>query len=217
MKIGLITKKNNISKFNILFPNLNLLYLHSEIIPINKVDIILIDRFFYNDIENLIITLKNINVPIVLFNSKNKFVENILYFDLGVDDIVEESITEIELLYRIKAILKHSKSKYKFDLELKKECINNDLILNFKNHLIVTSNLTIKTTKLEFKLFYILYINKNKVVSKKILFNELYGTESTKSLNTVHICISRLKKKLCVCKSIKIDNIFGLGYKLLLE
>lgn len=72
-------------------------------------------------------------------------------------------------------------------------------------------------TNKESELLYLLFQNKNTTIERDTILNEVWGDEGDYVGRTLDVFISKLRKKLEADESIKVSNVRGVGYKLIIE
>ncbi|HRO08552.1 MAG TPA: response regulator transcription factor [Saprospiraceae bacterium] len=153
------------------------------------------------------------NVPIIFLTAKSMKEDRILGLKLGADDYmtkpfsIEELILKIEVFLRRKYVTVsindlYKIGKYSFDYR--------NLILSFND---VSRSLTQK----EADLLKMLLDHKNNVVKRSIILEKLWGHDDYFLGRSMDVFISRLRKYLADDPKIKLDNIHGVGFKLVLE
>ena len=124
-------------------------------------------------------------------------------FENGADDYVKKPFDSGELLLRIKALLRRSKPKEKRCEDLL--CIDHERLVIYED----TEELTL--SKKEFTLLVLLIENSGKIVSKEMIIDALWSHNSSVSDGSIRVLMTRLKQEL---KSVSIENIRGIGYRL---
>ncbi len=186
--------------------------LHS--IQTTKFDCILIDITLpdgnglrlLHDIEGL-----NERPNVIIISAKNSIDDKVAGLNLGADDYLTKPFHMSELNARIKAVARRKSinpvrvlayANLAFDLDSNSVSIDNHR-LNF--------------TKKEFDILFYLAENKDRVVSKLILVDHLWGDKINheESFNFLFSHIKNIKRKLADAKTeISIRTVYGLGYQL---
>jgi DNA-binding response OmpR family regulator len=110
-------------------------------------------------------------------------------------------------------------------LRKKKESLvsNNDLIkigaftFDIKNTKLTINNEKIELTHKESELLQLLYNNVNATVEKEFILKEVWGDEGDYVGRTLDVFISKLRKKIGPDSLVKIINVRGIGYKLVVN
>lgn len=152
------------------------------------------------------------NVPIIIISAKDGEADKIAGLMLGSDDYMTKPFSPVELVLRVKSIFRRiqfEKTSDKIENNLK----ISDIIINFDERNVNSSNVDIKLTPMEFNLFAYLVKNKNKGVSREELLNKVWGFESEVDTRATDDMIKRIRKKLSSAGSkVKIDTLWGFGF-----
>lgn len=152
-------------------------------------------------------------IPILFLTAKNQVEDRIAGFKAGADDYLTKPFATEEFLLRVKAILKRvnliedtgietnfNLGTIQFDSE------------NFK--LIFEDESEKKLTKKEAKILKLLVQNKNKVLTRDIVLNAVWGQDDYFVGRSLDVFITKLRKYLKPDDSVSINNIHGVGFKL---
>lgn len=154
------------------------------------------------------------NTPIIIISTKDSDVEKAVNLGLGADDYLSKPFSMLELLARIKALLRRSYQKEeKITLstyEFSGLTINLNRVEVMKNGKII--DLTLK----EFEILKLLITNPNQTFSKKELYRKVWNEEYYFNDNVINVHIRRLRKKIedNPSKPEIIVTSWGFGYKL---
>lgn len=156
------------------------------------------------------------NTPIIFLSAKGEDIDKIDGLFLGADDYLAKPFNPIELIARIKALLRRSSI---FNNELKEHTsiiVNENLKLDEKACKIYKDSLELQLTSLEYKLIYFLMKNKNKVFTKGQLYEQVWDQPYYGDEKIIMVYISKLREKIeDNPKEPKyIKTIRGLGYML---
>jgi two-component system, OmpR family, response regulator len=156
----------------------------------------------------------NQNIPIIFLTARNQKEDIIDGFKTGADDYITKPFSMEELLYRIEAILRrvidniapkkeehYSIGEYSFDT-LKQ-------LLTFKNQ-------TIKLTTKESELLELLCKHKNEILERNYALKVIWIDDNYFNARSMDVYITKLRKYLKKDLSVKILNVHGKGYKLLI-
>jgi DNA-binding response OmpR family regulator len=156
------------------------------------------------------------DMPMIFLTAKSLIEDKITGFELGADDYITKPFSQQELLLRIKAILKRSQEN--------KEQQTNNNILKFGscslevNELALTiGDTSIKLTKKECKVLAILAQKKNEVIERELLLKLIWGNDSYFNGRSLDVFITKLRKHLKPDPNITIENIHGVGFKLVVS
>ena len=161
-----------------------------NIIKINP-DLILLDiKLPYLNGQQLLKQIrKNSNVPVIMVTSKDSEIDEILAMSYGADDYITKPYNPTILLLHIEAIFKRLN---KIDNNLVYHGVN----INLSKSILKKDNIELLLSKNEMSIFYFLFMNQGKIVSRDEIMNYLWGTDKFIDDNTLTVNMTRLKKKL---------------------
>lgn len=151
---------------------------------------------------------KTKKVPVILLTAKDSEYEKVLGLDSGADDYITKPFGIMELMARIKAVLRR--------LEPIEEVSGNiigDLELNEKSHQVKVKGDKVMLTLKEFEMLGLLIENKGRVISRDELLNKVWGYSFDGENRTVDVHIRTLRQKLGECGNY-IETVRGKGYKI---
>ena len=147
------------------------------------------------------------NIPIIILSALGSEYDKNKGLDLGADDYLSKPFSALELLARIRALLRRYEGESAGDLVL------DSLTLSPKRHTITLAGNEIKTTLKEFELLYHLLKNPDRTFSRDELLECVWGYELSGETRTVDMHINTLRGKLGEFGK-RIQTIRGVGYKL---
>ncbi len=160
---------------------------------------------------------KNDSTPIMILSAKESVTDKVLCLEYGADDYLTKPFQNIELLARIKAILRRCACSGELDSP-------DETIIRYKHFTIDTENMVVKKddqeinfTPKEFEIFLYLVKNKGKIVSRDRIINDLWGKDNLyKWSRSIDVHIQHIRQK--IEKNNKgqfyLKTISGVGYKL---
>ncbi len=153
---------------------------------------------------------KKVNALILVISALSETNDRIKALDYGADNYLTKPFLFRELIAHINALTRRAKLNYNEDMNIL-EC--NDLRLNIDKHQIERAGKEIRLTIQEFKLLKILMENKNRVVTRTELLDNVWGINCDNTTNVVDVYISYLRNKIDAEHDIKlIKTIKGRGY-----
>lgn len=131
--------------------------------------------------------------PILMLTALGETDDKIEGFDKGADDYLVKPFDFRELLARINALLKRSRTPEEI---ISKELQIADLRVDFEAKLVYRGETPIQLTPKEFGLLEFLIKNKGRVVSKEEIADAIWEQNPGKSLNVIEVYINFLRKKI---------------------
>ena len=153
------------------------------------------------------------NVPILMLSAKGESMDKVQGMMTGADDYMVKPFDSLELLVRIKALLRRTyyfSSTNNFD-----NCIHvQSLEINKDNHKVKVRGKEIVLTSTEFAILSLLASNRGMIFSSEQIFEKVWKEKYFDSNNTVMVHVSRLREKLNKYTGGEkiIHTIWGVGY-----
>ena len=149
-------------------------------------------------------------LPVIMLTAKGSEYDKVMGLESGADDYVSKPFGMMELLARVKALLRRTE-----DLRPAQESIyvSGDLTVNRKRHEVFVKGEAVTLTKKEFDMLCYLLENKGMVLTRDQLLNQIWGYDFDGENRTVDVHIRTLRQKLGDCGTY-IETIRGIGYKI---
>jgi two-component system alkaline phosphatase synthesis response regulator PhoP len=155
---------------------------------------------------------KESDLPIIILSAKENVSGKVLCFEYGADDYITKPFVNIELLARIKAVLRRYVSEKEEMGEDKIQYKNITIELNSRK--VIVEDTEIDFTPKEFDIFLFLVKRKGEVVKRDTLINELWGKNSLyKWSRSLDVHIQHIRNKISKYYPDIIKTISGTGYK----
>ena len=149
-------------------------------------------------------------VGIIMLTAKSQDLDKIMGLEYGADDYIIKPFNPMELLLRIKAVLRRSS-----DYEEKKGIIQGKFKLDIYAKRIFKNNKEIDLTPKEYSIIKLFIENPNKAFSRDELMDLVWGEDYIGDPKIVDVNIRRLRSKI-ECSSLNekfIETIWGFGYR----
>ncbi len=147
-------------------------------------------------------------LPIIMLTAKGSEYDTVLGLDSGADDYIPKPFRMMELLSRIRALLRRSQSD-EDTLEYK---VGN-LTVSPSAHMVMVDHEEVVLTLKEFELLCLLLKNRGKVLTRAQLLDQIWGYEFDGESRTVDVHVRTLRQKLKSAGGI-VETIRGIGYKI---
>lgn len=176
-------------------------------------DLILLDLMLpdIDGIELLRYTrFKKIHTPILVISALSEADDKVKALDIGADDYLSKPFHFKELIARIHALTRRVRLNYESSPDIL-QCDN--LILYLDQHKVERNGQDIKLTLQEFKLLKLLMENKNRVMSRSQILDNVWGIQYDSNTNIVDVYVSYLRNKIELegCNKL-IETVKGRGY-----
>ena len=150
------------------------------------------------------------NIPVIMMTAKSSEYDKVLGLDSGADDYITKPFGVMELISRVKAVIRRSdRSKGSAGEVLK----IGELVLDEQKHEVYARGQEASLTFKEFELLSYLMKNRGLVLSRDKILNTIWNYEYEGESRTVDVHIGSLRQKLGTCGDF-IKTIRGIGYKI---
>ena len=146
-------------------------------------------------------------IPVLIITAKDSAEDLRKACMLGTDDFMVKPVDEIEMLLRIKALLRRAKIG-----EEQRLTVGGTELL-YDSFTVKRNGEEITLPKKEFQILFKLLSFPNKTFTRSALMEEFWSMDSESEARTVDVHINRLRDRLCGCDDFEIVTVRGLGYK----
>ena len=153
----------------------------------------------------------NSDIPIVFLTAKSMKEDVIEGFRTGADDYITKPFSMEELLFRIEAILRRTKSA---GPENKEELQIGKYIFDTKKQELRLGDKVQKLTTKESELLRLLYNHKNQILERNFALRTIWMDDNYFNARSMDVYITKLRKYLKDDPAVEIINIHGKGYRL---
>jgi two-component system response regulator ArlR len=176
-----------------------------------KTDLILLDIMLpeMNGIEVCQRIRQFSSVPIIMLTAKSDITDKVIGLDIGANDYVTKPFEIVELLARIRAALRSTN----IVSETSKAYQIADLTMDTSKHEVRRNEQIIYLTKTEYDLLEYFIKNKEIVLSREKILENVWGYDYSGDTNTVDVFVSYLRAKVDDSYDVKlIHTVRGVGY-----
>ncbi|XIG91646.1 DNA-binding response regulator [Priestia aryabhattai] len=189
----------------------------------NKYDLILLDVMLpdYNGFELCSEIRKHTNTPIIFITSCSSDFDKLTGLGIGGDDYITKPFNPLEVIARIKALLRRKSLYESSSSENKRELVDSEeynfgrFCLKPKDALLIVEDEKVECTAKELELLTFFFDNPNRIFTTSQLYQYVWKEHGLGEEKTVTIHISKIRKKLGDdTRSPKVIlNLRGIGYK----
>lgn len=173
-------------------------------------DLILLDLMLpgINGLEVCRRIRKEKDTPIIMLTARDSVMDKVTGLQTGADDYVSKPFAIEELLARMEVIFRRS------DKAIKKEKLKfKDIELDIEGRIVKKDGEIIELTNTEFQLLLTFMRNKNRVLTREILLDNVWGYNSEAETNIVDVYVRYIRNKLDKNEKEKyIQTVRGVGY-----
>lgn len=155
---------------------------------------------------------EGVKANIIIISAKDSLDDKIAGLDLGADDYLTKPFHMAELHARIKAVLRRNQQNGNDMLSF------NNLSIDFSERVVYINNKELKLNRKEFDILSFFATNTNRLITKEALAEHVWGDniDMVDNFDFVYAQMKNLRKKLKDNKAdISIDNVYGVGYKVI--
>ena len=149
------------------------------------------------------------NIPIAMLTAKGSEYDVVKGLDGGADDYIPKPFRMMELVSRVKALLRRGGQEQPQDDE---EYVLGELYVSKKRHLVKVKGEEVTLTMKEFELLLLFLSNPGIVFSRAQLLDKIWGYQFDGESRTVDVHIRTLRQKLKEAGRY-IETVRGIGYK----
>lgn len=146
--------------------------------------------------------------PVIMVTAKTTELDKVRGLDMGADDYISKPFGVMELISRVKAMLRRTEQKEQQDADFLTCGI---VKMDIKRHIVLVEDESCELTYKEFELLKYLMINEGIVLSRDKLMNQVWGFEYEGESRTVDMHIKTLRQKLGAGGSI-VKTVRNVGY-----
>lgn len=146
-------------------------------------------------------------LPVIMVTAKTSEMDMVKGLDDGADDYIKKPFSVLELLSRVKALLRRSTEETQQQLRV------GDIQLDNARRIVLAQGKSVELTYKEYELLRYLMINAEMVLSRESIMRFVWGTDFEGETRTVDMHIKTLRQKLGPCGR-QIGTVRNVGYVL---
>lgn len=182
--------------------------LENEIPDLILLDIMLPDEDGIQILKKLKNNSTTKKIPIIMVTAKALEYDKIIGLDLGADDYLAKPFGMMELVSRIKAVLRRTKNEIQTN-----EYVFQNVLLDTQKHIVKVDGDIIELTLKEFELLHLLLKNVGIVLNREVILQSIWSYGFGGETRTVDVHIRTLRSKLKNGGDI-IKTVRGVGYRI---
>ena len=177
-----------------------------EIIPdLCLVDIMLPDEDGNEIVKKLRINPDTRRLPVIMVTAKTTDLDLVKGIENGADDYIKKPFSVMELISRVKALLRRTRAEDVKEMDLE------DLHINNEKREVTLSGKAIDLTYKEYELLSLFVLNKGIVLNRNTIMDQVWGTDYEGESRTIDMHVKTLRQKLGDYGS-RIKTIRNVGY-----
>jgi len=133
------------------------------------------------------------DVPIVMVSARDNEVDKVRGLEMGADDYITKPFSHLELLARVRAVLRRYQSTHPTAGEVFE---TGDLRIDFASRSVTVRGESVRLTPTEYSLLFHLTRNAGRVLPHHTLLAKVWGREYTDEIDYLKVYIRRLRQKL---------------------
>lgn len=178
----------------------------NEVIPdLCLVDIMLPDENGNEIVRKLRKNTETKNLPIIIVTAKTTELDLVKGIEDGADDYIKKPFSVMELISRVKALIRRTQTT-----EIKELSLDGIVVNNEKREVTVDTKVVELTYK-EFELLSLFILNKGIVLSRDTIMDQVWGTDYEGESRTIDMHVKTLRQKLGEYGT-RIKTIRNVGY-----
>lgn len=147
-------------------------------------------------------------LPVIMLTAKNTEYDRVVGLDSGADDFISKPFGMMELVARIRAVLRRTENKKEesgYQL--------GELFVSPKQHIVRVAGQDVTLTNKEFELLCLLLENRGMAMTRDAIMDGVWGQEFSRENRTLDVHVRTLRTKLGPAGSC-IETVRGVGYKI---
>ena len=165
--------------------------LDEQIPDLVLLDIMLPDEDGLQILKKLRLNHKTVLVPVIMVTAKTTELDKVKGLDLGADDYLSKPFGVMELLARVRALLRRTQEETPSAV-----MTLGDVTLDRESHRVTAGGQEIALTHMEFELLAFLMAHAGKAVTREVLLDDVWGIAYSGDTRTIDVHVRTLRQKL---------------------
>lgn len=171
-------------------------------------DIMLPDEDGISILKHIRADFNTKNIPVIMVTAKSTEYDKITGLDMGADDYISKPFGVMEMISRVKAVLRRTNG-----IDNENCLIYKNIQINQNMHVVTVNNIPVELTLKEYELLSLLIKNKGVVLTRDKLLEKIWGYDFDGETRTVDVHIRTLRSKIGDNGDI-IETVRGVGYRI---
>ncbi len=157
------------------------------------------------------------NTPIIMLTARTNESDRVTGLDVGADDYITKPFSLRELTARVRAVLRRGQSEPPSAATAAPLVYRGrHIVADFDAVAVTVDGASIRLTRREFELLQYFVANRNRVLSRDRLLEQVWGYDRLVETRSVDVHVGRLRSKLRTAGR-QIETVVGLGYRFVAE
>lgn len=157
-------------------------------------------------------TQETAGIPVILLTAKNTEYDKVVGLDSGADDYVAKPFGMMELVARIRAVLRRTQAEPDGGAEARL-LVAGQICVDERAHSVFVGEQEVQLTLKEYQLLCLLMKNRGAVLTRDVLLENIWGYGNESETRTVDVHIRTLRQKLGAAGAM-IETVRGVGYRM---
>lgn len=184
--------------------------LAQELPSLVLLDIMLPDEDGLSVLRRLRQSPRTAAIPVMMLTAKGTEYDRVLGLDLGADDYLPKPFGMMELIARVKSLLRRTRTEPAENEEYR----TGGLLVNLPRHSVLLDGVALSLTPKEFDILVYLLKNPGLVLTRDQIMSGVWGYDFDGESRTVDVHIRTLRAKLGEPTAALIETVRGLGYRM---
>ena len=150
-------------------------------------------------------------IPVILLTAKNTEYDKVVGLDTGADDYIPKPFGMMELIARIRAVLRRTENMQ--DKDEPRPLVAGGICVDERAHTVFVNEQEVQLTLKEYQLLCLLMKNRGAVLTRDVLLENIWGYNNESETRTVDVHIRTLRQKLGADGAL-IETVRGVGYRM---
>ncbi|SES17600.1 response regulator transcription factor [Psychrobacillus sp. OK032] len=147
--------------------------------------------------------------PIIMLTARDSVMDRVMGLDVGADDYMSKPFSIEELLARMRVIFRRNE---RHEENIVKHLVFNEIEVDTISRTVKKGEEEISLTKREYELLLMFLQNVNRVLSRELILEKIWGYETEVETNVVDVYVRYLRNKINKENDNYIHSVRGIGY-----